>query len=194
MNDSARLKMATRGSGPLLQRDYWAVVTDCRVAPSEIGDVLAAHFAEFAPVETVTFKRADGGDEPIDVGDDLEVHIRMAGTFGVRVLHRDSNSITLGTLEGHPEAGRITFGAYPNRQGETVIHIRSRARASSARRLAQYVTAGEPMQTNTWADFLNRLACTIGESVKGEIHADTKEVEDEPDEDAHRPTFVAEGG
>jgi hypothetical protein len=188
------LRPASAGSGPLLQRDYWAVVSNCRVPPSEVGEVLATHFPEFSPTTLASFNRSVDEDRPLEVGDELEVRIRMAGAFGVRVLHRDSNSITLGTLEGHPEAGRITFGAYPNDAGDTVLHIRSRARSSTAMRLAEYVAAGESMQTNTWTDFLNKLACTIGEEVLGEIHAETREVEDEPDEDAAAPTFLARGG
>lgn len=188
------LRPASAGSGPLLQRDYWAVVSNCRVPPSAVGEVLATHFPEFSPTALASFCRPVNEERPLEVGDELEVKIRMAGTFGVRVLHRDSNSITLGTLEGHPEAGRITFGAYPNDAGDTVLHIRSRARSSTAMRFAEYIAAGESMQTNTWTDFLNKLACTIGEEVLGEIHAETSEVEDEPDEDAQAPTFLARGG
>lgn len=187
-------RSASDGSGPLLQRDYWAVVSNCRIPPSEVGDVLATHFPDFSPTEIAAFSRPVDGERPLEVGDELEVKIRMAGNFAVRVLHRDSNSITLGTLEGHPEAGRITFGAYPNEAGATVLHIRSRARSSTAVRFAEYIAAGEPMQMNTWTDFLNKLACTIGEEVLGDIHAETKEVEDEPDEDAPAPTFLARGG
>jgi hypothetical protein len=184
--------LAAHGVGPLYQRDYWAVVDDCTLAPSQVGALLAEHFWELSPPELARFERADGTARPLEVGDDMLVHIRFAGTFGVRVVHRDSNSITVGTLQGHPEAGRITFGAYRNDGGDVIFHIRSRARTSSGVRFAEFVTLGEAMQTNTWMDFVERVAATIGAGVRGSIHEETNErLED--DEDEARPTFVAQG-
>ena len=51
----------------------------------------------------------------------------------VRVVDTNSLSLTLATDDGHPEAGRITFGVYPNDEGDIVFHIRSRARSGSKR-------------------------------------------------------------
>lgn len=185
---------AEEGTGPLLQRDYWAVVAGSKVRASAMGEVLAERFAEFAPEPLVSFARADGAGGPLQVGDTLDVRIRLAGAFGVRVLHRDANSLTLGTIRGHPEAGRITFGAYPNDDGDLVFHIRSRARASTTLRFAQYLAAGEGMQTATWADFIATVAATVGDGVRGDIVAQTQEIGDGRDEDGDGPTFLAEGG
>jgi hypothetical protein len=50
------------------------------------------------------------------------------------------------------------------------------------------------MQTSTWTDFVDRVAATVGEGVEGMIHADTCEIDDEPDPDAQSaPTYLAEG-
>ena len=185
------LALASAGSGPLLQRDYWGVIDGCRLSPREIIDLLAARFGEVAPPELVRFERADGAGTPLSVGDELTVKIFGAGTYAVRVLHRDELSLTVGTVRGHPEAGRITFGAYPNARGDVVFHIRSRARSSSRQHYWGFLTAGEPMQTNTWADFINRLAAMAGDGVIGFLHAETREVEPEPDEDEPKPTFLA---
>jgi hypothetical protein len=189
------LHLASEGSGPLLQRDYWGVIRESRLSPKEIAQRLAEDFCSFAPEDLVRFKQVGEPERALQEGDELEVTIRMAGTFGVRVVHRDSNSVTLGTLKGHPEAGRITFGAYRNDAGDVIFHIRSRARSSSRVRYAGFITAGEPMQTNTWTDFVDRLAHTVGEGVVGVIHADKEEMEDEPDdpETACSPTFKAVG-
>lgn len=183
---------ASRGYGPLLQRDYWAVIDKCTMRPSEIIDLLAAHFGDFSPPQFVGFRRLEGHGT-LKVGDELDVSIRLTGHFRVRVLHRDLASITLGTLEGHPEAGRITFGAYRNRRKDVIFHIRSIARSSEWWRYLGFIAAGEPMQTNTWTDFVNRVAVTVGEGVIGYIHADTDEVREEPDspDDWASPTFVA---
>jgi hypothetical protein len=184
--------LAAQGSGPLLQRDYWAVIRDSRISPRHFGALLAAHFADFAPDALTRFERMGAGtDRPLRVGDDLRVHIRMAGTFGVRVLHLDENSITLCTLHGHPETGRITFGAYRNRRGDIVFHIRSRARSASSKQYAGFVAVGEPMQTMTWTDYVDRLAHTIGRGVLGRIHEETHVLDSDDDENV--PTYLARG-
>lgn len=183
------------GRGPLLERDYWAVVEDPRGGPRELADLLARRFPAFAPPELVTFTRRADADGPLEPGDEMEVRIAGAGTFGVRIIHRDEQSLTVGTLPGHPEAGRITFGAYRGDDGAVLVHIRSRARPSSRSRLLGFLFAGDPMQTNTWTDFLNSVATTFGAGVRGRIHAEKREVEPEPgDEAADRPTFLARGG
>lgn len=184
--------LAAQGSGPLLQRDYWAAIRDCRISPRQFGALLAAHFDDFAPNALTRFERMDShADRPLRVGDELSVHIRMAGTFSVRVLHLDDNSITLCTLHGHPEAGRITFGAYRNRRGDVVFHIRSRARSRSSKYYAGFVAVGEPMQTMTWTDYVDQLAHSVGRGVLGRIHEETRVLDSKDDEDV--PTYLARG-
>jgi len=153
------------------------------------------HFAAFAPPDLVIFRRHDREDAPLELGDEVDVEIVGAGLFRVYVLHEDAQSLTLGTVSGHPEAGRITFGCYRNRRGDAIFHIRSHARSSSRRHRAGFVAAGEVMQTSTWTDFVNRVAVAFGEGVIGFIHAVTSPCEDEPPDAArHAPTYIARGG
>ncbi|MCP3136748.1 DUF1990 family protein [Pyxidicoccus xibeiensis] len=196
-HQAGELLLPEDGAGPLLQRDYWAVIKGCEHPPSKLMDWVSRRFAEFAPAELCVFKRTDESKEgePLELGDELSVKIQGAGTFGVRVIHRDEQSLTLATLPGHPEAGRITFGAYRNDLGDVIFHIRSRARSGSTFHYVGFVTAGEAMQTNTWTEFVLRAAATAGEGVVGAIHADTTELDDEPEggDPEHGPTFVARG-
>ncbi|MDX1530447.1 MAG: DUF1990 family protein [Rhodothermales bacterium] len=179
------------GAGPLLQRDYWAVLDGCPLAAAEVAAAVRARFLDFPPPELVGFRRVDG-DGPLEVGDELEVEIHPGVETAVRVIHADDHSLTLGTVAGHPEAGRITFGAYPNARGDVVFHIRSRARAGSSTHYTGFLAIGEAMQTNTWTDFIDRLAHSIAEGVVGAIRADTQEVEeDDADREMDAPTFVA---
>lgn len=183
--------LAKSGVGPLLQRDYWAEIKDCRLTPSQVGSFLAEHFCELAPPELVEFHRTDERADPLTVGDELDIHIRFTGHCGVRVIHADDHSITLGTLRGHPEAGRITFGAYRSKDGGVIFHIRSRARASTRSRYTGFVAVGEPMQTKTWTDFVERVAGLLGAGVRDFVYEESAECADEADEEC--PTFVAEG-
>jgi hypothetical protein len=189
----ANVVPAAEGVGPLLQRDYWAVLRACPYPPPELATIVREHFTDFPPGPLVVFRRTGGGEGPLDVGDELEVEIRLKGTTAVRVVHVGPNSLTLATVEGHPEAGRITFGAYRSARGDVVFHIRSRARSSSSTNYAGFLTAGEAMQTKTWTDFIDRLAHAAADGIVGAIYVETREVEDAGHDAADAPTFVAEG-
>lgn len=189
------LFLADRGVGPLLARDYWGVIRDCRSTPKEIVSYLRRHFPAFAPDELVVFSRRQSASEPLSVGDELDVLIRGRGSFLVQVIHTDEQSLTLSTIEGHPEAGRITFGSYRNSRGDVVFHIRSHARSSTRVQRAGFLALGEVMQTSTWTDFVNRVAVFFGEGVLGFIYAGTRYGEEEADEyQRTAPTFLATEG
>lgn len=190
------LQPASAGVGTFLQRDYWAVIRHSRLTPSEIATLVAARFPDFPPADIVVFERSGDGDGCMEVGEELDIRIRMAGEARVRVVHKAPCSITLATLAGHPEAGRITFGAYRNDRGDVVFHIRSRARSSTLFNYMGFRSAGDPMQASTWTDFVNNVAVTCGDGVAGVIHAQTTTLRDddleEADEAMNGPTFVAQ--
>lgn len=186
---------ASEGSGPFLQRDYWAVIENCRLSPTEVAAFVRENFVDFPPSALVTFKHRREGDRALRMGDDLDVRIRMAGKSGVRVVHIDDNSMTICTLKGHPEAGRITFGSYRNDRGDVIFHIRSRARSGSRVSYTGFLTLGDPMQTNTWTDFIDRLANCVGDGVIGAIYSEITPIHEPNGEDEiiDAPTFVAKG-
>lgn len=193
--ESSDLQTAADGVGPLLQRDYWAVVRGCPHSPQEVVDRVRNQFTEFPPEELVVFRRLqDDESRPLDVGDELEVTIRMLDPVEVRVTHINENSITLATAEGHPEAGRITFGAYRNEQDDVIFHIRSRTRPASSTDYAGFLVTGDPMQTNTWTEYIDYLAHKMGEGVVGTIYVEEEEMPEEKDDEAlDTPTFIARG-
>lgn len=186
------LQLYSEGAGPLLQHDYWCVIRGCPFDPAALMSHVREHFAEFPPAELADFEGLEG---PVELGDELRIRLPGAGMVGVRVIHVDARSMTVATLEGHPIAGRITFGAYRNERDDVIFHIRSRARNASTLQYLGYLVVGEPMQSTTWTDFLDRLAHTVGDGVVGVIHDETSEVSDEAERrDAlFSPTFVAEG-
>ena len=182
---------ATRGAGPLLQRDYWAVLEEGTLRPSELMSLVKEHFCTLPPAALVEFIAPDG----VDRGARLDILIRPNQECAVRVIHSDAQSVTLGTLEGHPEAGRITFASYRNPAGRILFHIRSRARSTTAVKRLGFLAIGDAMQTNTWTDFIRNTTALVNASVSGAIHADTIEVDETADDDEplHAPTFVATG-
>lgn len=182
---------ASRGAGPLLQRDYWAVLADCPLKPSELMAHVKSHFCELPPASLVEFVVVDA----LATGAELHIRIRPEQHCRVRVTHEDAQSLTLGTLAGHPEAGRITFGAYRNPGGDVIFHIRSRARSASIPKLIGFFTIGDAMQTNTWTDFINNTAASVGARIQGAIRAETQQVEEGPEDGdpLQAPTFLAVG-
>lgn len=183
--------LAADGAGPLLQRDYWAVLSGCRMRPSEVIAWLREHFCEVPPQALVEFTARDG----LARGAVLDIVIKPGQECRVRVIHEDAQSLTLGTLDGHPEAGRITFGAYRNPNDEVVLHIRSRARSSDGAHVLGFVAVGEAMQTDTWTDFITNTAQGVGARLDGPIRVDTIEVDDVPEDCAAEgaPTYLAVG-
>jgi hypothetical protein len=182
---------ATLGAGPLLQRDYWAVLAGCALTPSEVMARVKARFCELPPASLVRFAAPMGLHQHAE----LDIRIVPAQSCRVRVTHEDAQSITFGTLAGHPEAGRITFGAYRNPAGEVIFHIRSRARAASTSSRVGFLALGDAMQTNTWTGFINNTAAAVGAHIAGAIRAETAEVEELPEDDhpLESPTFLAVG-
>jgi hypothetical protein len=175
----------------LLQRDYWAVFSGCTLSPSGVMEQVKCHFCELPPSSLVTFVAASG------VARDalLDITIVPGQNCGVRVIHETPQSLTFATLEGHPEAGRITFGCYRNSAGDVIFHIRSRARSTTALKRVGFLAIGDAMQTNTWTDFIKNTAALVGAQIRDVIHADTQQVEETPEDDEplQSPTFLAVG-
>ena len=188
------LQPASAGVGPFVQRDYWAVIDECRSAPSALIAFVRDHFVELPPPSLVVFERCDG-DGTLELEDELDIRILLAGPARVRVVHLDACSVTFATIAGHPEAGRITFGAYRGDDGRVIFHIRSRARASTAANYVGFLFGGDPMQTSTWTDFVTNVALSCGAGVADCVHAETTVIDAdavEPgDEAMDAPTFIA---
>lgn len=184
------IQSADEGSGPLLQRDYWAVIRGCRLGPAEVMGVVVEKFKHLAPKDLVRFSGPE--DRPLEVGDEMEVNLRMGPRVGVRVVDICDGSLTIATLAGHVEAGKITFGAYRNGRGDVIFHIRSRARSKSALHRVGFLAAGDAMQTNTWTDFVTTVAHSVGDGIVGDIVAETNTVDQtEVDSQESSPTFTA---
>lgn len=188
---NAQVLPAAQGAGPLLQRDYWAVLAACPFSPTDVMKEVKAHFCELPPAALVAFTAKNG----FSLGELIDITIMPGQHCAVSVIHESPQSLTFATLEGHPEAGRITFGAYRNAEGDVLFHIRSRARSSTAAKRLGFLAIGDAMQTNTWTDFVRNVAALVGTSIAGVIHADTIEVEEQPEDEGSpcAPTFHAVG-
>lgn len=187
---------AEEGAGPLLKRDYSATIDGTDRTPEQVAEMVRARFCEFAPPETAAFCHAEGGSRPLEVGDELEIKISLVGTCRVRVVHVDAHRLTLRTLRGHPEAGRITFGAGRDGQGRTTFRIGSRTRAGGVLHYLGFLVLGKQMQSRTWIKFVGNVAEACGGSVLDAVHVRTSRCEEEPadrEDGPDDPVFACEG-
>lgn len=182
---------AQDGVGPLLQRDYRGVIRNAQCTPEQLIRLLLEEFPRFSDPEWARFWREEGASGPLREGEDLNVHIRAKGDCQVRLVNVGERSLTLRTLEGHAEAGRITFGAY-HEDDYLVFHIRSRARESNLPILVGFLLLGMGIQTQIWTNFIQRVAASCGQ-LEGEVQVETREVVDSPADvgGLDTPTLVA---
>jgi hypothetical protein len=181
---------ATEGTGPLLERDYFAAFEGATCAPEQVAGMVRSRFERFAPAETARFERAED-HRRLEPGDALDIRIALMGRCRVRVVHCDDRSLTLRTLRGHPEAGRITFGAGRDRSGRLTFRIRSRTRASGPVNYLGFLFLGKQMQARCWIRFVDRVVRACGGRLAGPIRVRTWRVAEEPgDRPGHdEPTF-----
>ena len=146
MTQESKIQAASQGHGPLWQRDYHAQVMGCQSTPEQFIAMIRDDFPAFSPSELAAFTNEKS--TPLEVGDEMKVFIQGYGECGVRVVHLDARSLTLRTLQGHFEAGRITFGAY-YQDGNLIFRIRSRARSTDRLRHVGYQLIGKKLQKQT---------------------------------------------
>ena len=188
-------RLAPEGSGPLMQRDYVLVVEGSRLAPEEVVRLIRSGFPRFSPAGLAEFTRPEGATSPLALDDTMHIKIRGAGHCAVVVSHLSERSMTLRTLQGHIESGRITFGAGLDVGGRLVLRIRSRARWSNPPRLLGYFLGGKMIQARVWITFLERLAAECGGRRLGDVVLSTDRVSDNAADagEEERPTFTAAG-
>jgi hypothetical protein len=124
----------------------------------------------------------------LEVGHELDIRIALVGRCRVRVIHFDERSLTLRTLTGHPEAGRISFGAGRDEQGRLTFQIRSRARASGMLQYLGFLLLGKQMQGRCWIRYIQRVTKACGGHIEGRIRVSTRRVPEEPTD---RPGYSA---
>ncbi len=184
------IQYASEGTGPLLQRDYVAALRGVGASPEDVIRAIRTRFCEFAPPETARFQLCRQSNDPLDVGDEMDIRITLLSPCKVRVVHVDPCSMTLRTLAGHPEAGRITFASY-REDGRLFVRIRSRTRQAGILKYLGFLLMGKQLQARCWIRFLWKLAETLGGTLDGPVRVATKTTRDRPPDwgEGDVPTF-----
>lgn len=168
---------AAHGAGPELERRYCLEVARPRLSPTALMHAIQADLPSFAPQSLADFERRSGQPGALHVGDEFYVKILGPWNGGVRVTAVDAVSFELATLEGHPEAGRISFKVWvPNAEPDQLqfqIHSRARSRDGVVAFVYDTLGGGKLMQEATWVEFCQRVAQASGGEALGPVLVET---------------------
>lgn len=182
LSSDADAQAATDGTGPLVHRLYEVELPDRAVSRDIVLRLMQLHLTELAPAALANFEKSSGTDDVFRVGDEYEITMLGPWNGAVRVAEMTPDGFTLVTLEGHPEAGHITFSVEedPTTRGMLRARIESRARSRDALVAAAYGTLGigKQVQTEVWITFLQRLAVLAGVSTRPEVRITTEHLTD----------------
>ncbi len=173
-------QLAPAGSGPLVHRRYDVLITGCTLPASALLRTLQRNLSALAPAALAHFEKSQGSDGLARVGDEYDITMLGPWNGRVRVIESTPRQFTLVTLDGHPEAGHITFSvAETGEFTETLqVLIESWARARDSVVALAYGTlgVGKQMQTEVWITFLQRLSALAGMDHTPEVRIATEEI------------------
>lgn len=167
--DGRKVQGPLQGFGQLWHKTYKARLAGIGASPSpsDVARVFREHLSDLWPEEN-RLHLPPPGVAPGAVG---TIHLRMPGgvplTTGVRVLHAGDDSFTLVTLEGHLQAGWITFGAYEE-GGCTVAQVQSVGRTGDPLYELGFRLFGHAEQQHFWGKTLEALGSRLGVAVRVE--------------------------
>lgn len=175
-----QLQLPSEGVGTLFHRRYSLLIDQPRMSERELMDHIKAELSALSPRPLADFKKVSGDPDVMQLGDEYDIEILGPWNGGVRVTEVTNNSFTFVTLEGHPEAGQITFAltsevTHPN----TVrFEINSWARSRDMVVSLTYEHMGgigKEIQKNAWVSFCENVAAASGGSPAGEVEVITEE-------------------
>ena len=97
------------GTGPLVQRIFYAFLAGVQRSPSDLFDSFRRHFSDLVPESTMGPAKEPVAESRIEKGATLTLSLPMRGHVQVRVIDLTDASMTVATLAGHPLAGSVTF-------------------------------------------------------------------------------------
>ena len=173
-------QLAPAGSGPLVHRRYDVLITGCAMSASALLRMLQRNLSDLAPSALAHFEKSHGSDGLARVGDEYEITMLGPWNGRVRVIESTPRHFTLVTLDGHPEAGHITFSVAATGEFTDTLQvlIESWARARDSVVAVAYETlgVGKQMQAEVWITFLQRLSALAGMEHTPEVRITTEEL------------------
>lgn len=176
------MQAAGDGVGALYHRKYEVRFRAVGTSPEYIMAKLQADLNAPSSQLLATFEKSKGAAGSLAVGDEYLIHITGPWNGPVRATAVTPTSFTLLTLEGHMEAGEISFSvrAAPDAADEYVFVIESRARSRD--RLVDLVYDKIPVaraaQTEMWNEYclaVARTNMTADQDLKVSVQTDRRD-------------------
>ena len=160
-----RLNAAAGGFGWLYQKTFSVRLVGASVTPREVIATWKERFGDFWAKGRKMF--LPSGVAPGEVGiisDSATVPVAPALHTGVLVIYADDESFSFMSPEGHPFAGPLTFSAFSDGDGATVVQVQEFTRASDPfwELMAHTPLLGDRMQNDIWRSTLRNLARHYG--------------------------------
>lgn len=166
LHDAPDTQSLPVGTGDVFHRKYEIMLTDIASSSRDVMRLMQRNVAELAPSMLAHFEKTSGTSGLICVGDEFDITMLGPWNGMVRVSESSPDAFTLVTLDGHPEAGHITFSVAAHERDARALHVRieSWARARDSIVAAAYgaIGIGKQVQTEVWITFLQRLATLAG--------------------------------
>jgi NADH dehydrogenase len=158
------------GHGAFEEKRFWASIQAAQLTGPELLLRARQDLNAFFPISVV--KDADP-TEPgaLDRGDTVTMELPGRGQVQVRVLEALPERFTLGTVEGHPLAGTVTFHAFSDASGALRFEIVTHTRHGSLLDHAAMATVGSALQNANWIEVVSHaIAASGGEAPQGVEH------------------------
>ena len=161
-----RLNAAAGGFGWLYQKTFRVRLVGAAVAPRDVIATWKERFGDFWAKGRTMFLPA-GGIVPGEVGiisDRATMPVAPALHTGVLVIYADDESFSFMSPEGHPFAGPLTFSAFADTDGVTVVQVQEFTRASDPlyELMMHTPVIGDRFQNEIWRSTLRNLATHFG--------------------------------
>jgi hypothetical protein len=161
-----RLNAAAGGFGWLYQKTFRVRLVGATVAPGDVIATWKERFGDFWAKGRKMFLPA-GGIAPGEVGiisDGVTMPVAPALQTGVLVIYADDESFSFMSPEGHPFAGPLTFSAYADDDGVTVVQVQEFTRASDPlyELMMHTPLLGDRFQNEIWRSTLRNVAKHFG--------------------------------
>lgn len=101
----------SEGVGTLTRRRWWADIENGTMDADELFAWFRGHFAECMTAAGVETMAEENGPRTLDLGNTITFELPLRGQVQVRVLEVDERRATIATVQGHPMAAAVMFGA-----------------------------------------------------------------------------------
>ncbi|MBC8099729.1 MAG: DUF1990 family protein [Armatimonadetes bacterium] len=173
----APLQLLTSGAGPLFVRSYQVDIMAPKVDAEHLMRNIIEDINPYVPQALARFEKVKGDPHQMAVGDEYLIHIAGPWNGPVRVIRVTPTAFALVTLEGHPEAGEISFSVleHPERHDALRFRIQSWARSSNMMTDVTYRILGisQLAQTTVWTHFCEQVVKTSGGEIIDKIQVMT---------------------